>query len=393
MAVDTSTPEYARLTRLLGFLSSDRQNVLLLRDAMTLAVALGDWTRGQTLLGHIEREGIAEPTLQAQACHLCLMGGDYARAATFGREALAAGVDHPAVWHNAGLAAFYAGDYPTAAALLARLSAEEQCSVVVLLAHARSLYQQGQSEEAEPLAMRAIEAQGAPVEARGLLALLKYEHDDNLGALRLAREVLAADPDQLDALVACAGAHFELGDIEAARKVGLHATAVHPGCGRAWFGLGELQFNELDFGAAEQSLQSAVQHTPDHIGTWHLLAWVYILREQSGPARQALQAAYELDRRFADSHGGLAVVDVLDGAYDSARIGIRRALKLDPDCLSAQYAQLLLLRKAGRDEDAERLVRDVLDRPTPSGRTGKVLLQQWLATREGGNTRPSPDQH
>lgn len=75
------------------------------------------------------------------------------------------------------------------------------------------------------------------IEARGLLALLQYENDDNAAALANAREVLSQDPDQLDALIACASAHFEQGSIEASRKAWLHTVSAHPNCGRAWSGL------------------------------------------------------------------------------------------------------------------------------------------------------------
>lgn len=393
MALDTSTPEHARLVRLLGYLTADPRNLSLLRDAMDLVLSQGDVTSGAVLLDHLQAQAISDPELQAQACHVCLMRGDYAKAAEYGNLAISAGISHPAVIHNTALAYFYNLDFAGATPLLAKLTSTKDCPAVILVAHARALYEQELTEEAEPLALEATRAEPDNLEAQGLLALLKYENGDNQGALLASRDVLAKNPDQLDALVACASAHFELGNIEPARKAWLHTTAQYPTYGRAWSGLGQLEFNDLDFVPAEAHLKLAVQFMPDHIGTWHLLAWIYILREDSVLARQALDASYALDRRFADTHGGLAVVDALEGHEDQARIGIRRALKLNPQCMSAHYAELLLLQKAGREDQAKALVEDVLSRTLPDGNSGHVLVQQWMNARQGRKITGLPGQH
>lgn len=394
MLTDNISPEQSRLNRLLDFLKQDPSNQTLLLDAISLAIEVRDIVSAQQLIKHIDSYAIDDPQVYAQATHLLLQMGQYAAAGGFGDKAIDGGITHPAVFFNTAFGHFYSGDYVDAAKLLAHLSSEADCPASVLILHARALHHQELTEEAEPLAHRARQQEPDNLEARGLLALLQYENDNNSTALHTAHETLAEDPNQLDALIACASANFEQGNLEASRKAWLHTVEAHPDCGRAWSGLALLEFNELEFMQAEEHLKIAIQFMPDHIGTWHLLAWIYILRDDSIAARKALDKSYALDRNFGETHGGLAIVDVMDGLDDQARLGIRRALKLNPNGLSAHYAEMLLLQKAGNPAEATRLVNQVLDRATPDGTdSGRTLIEAWLRKHQNKRPDATPGQH
>ncbi|NWB46391.1 tetratricopeptide repeat protein [Pseudomonas gingeri] len=363
-------------------------------DAMSLAIDLGDRTSGQQLLTHIKTQAIEDPKVCALAAHLSLQAADYAAAGAFGDKAIEGGIEHSAVIFNAALGHFHSGDFAATHALLSRLSIDPQCPHAILTMQARALHQLEETEEAEALVIRAQRQEPSDTEIRGLLALLQYENDKNSLALTTAHETLVDDPKQLEALLACASTHFELNNITASRKAWRHTVEAHPECGRAWSGLAQLEFNELEFEPAEEHLKSAVRFMPDHIGTWHLLAWIYILRKDSVSARQALDSSYALDRNFGETHGGLAIVDVMDGMKDRAQQGIRRALKLNPDSLSAQYAKVLLLQEAGQPEKATQLINQVLDRTRPdSGDTGRILMQNWLNTHQNKAADRHSGQH
>lgn len=380
MTTDIGATEHSRLTRLISFLQQDPSNLTLLLDAMALAIETGNTAAGQQLIAHIKAHAIDDPQICAQAAHLLLQAGEYAAAGEYGDKAIEGGLTHSAVIFNTAFGHFYSGEYARTSALLTHLTASAECTATTLIIHARALHHQELSEEAESLMRRAQQQEPHNIEARGLLALLQYENDDNASALQTAHETLADDPDQLDALLACADVHLEEGRIEASRKTWLHTVSAHPTCGRAWSGLAHTEFNELEFDLAEEHLQTAVQFMPDHIGTWHLLAWIYILRNDSPNARKALDKSYVLDHNAAESHGSLAVVDVMDGLDDQARLRIRRALKLNPDCRAACIAEMLLLQKAGKPAEAAQVLNEMLARAAPndSQNTGHVLLEQWL---------------
>lgn len=394
MTTDNTSAEQNRLARLVTFLGHDPTNLTLLADALRLAIDLGDVVHGQQLIDHMKTQVIEEPNVCALAAHVCLQAGQYAAAGVYGDKAIAGGIEHPAVIFNTAQGHFYSGDYAATDVLLSRLSHESQSPAPLLMMHARALHQLEETEQAEVLVARALLLEPENTDIRGLFALLQYENDNYSPALITAHETLAENPDQLDALIACASVHFHQHNISASRNAWLHTVAAHPECGRAWSGLARLEFNELEFDAAEEHLKTAVQFMPDHIGTWHLLAWIYILRGDSIQARQALDRSFALDRNFGETHGGLAIVDIMDGMTERAQKGIRRALKLKPDGLSAHYAEALLLRQAGYPEKAAQLIDQVLDRTRPdSSDTGRVLMENWLQTHQNKLPDRHPDQH
>ena len=53
----------------------------------------------------------------------------------------------------------------------------------------------------------------------------------------------------------------------------------------------------------------------------------------------------------------LAAVAALRGKHDEAEHGIEIALRLDPQCLSAQFARSVLMGRAGNMDEARRLIR------------------------------------
>lgn len=392
------TPEIAnadsnRLVRLLGFIEADPANTTLLLDALSLAISTGAADYAQQLLEHVQTHRIEHAEVHAQLAHLLLIKGDHAAAGEQGDLAIQAGLAHPAVLFNTAYGHFYSSNYSQAAAILAKITALDDAPVASLILHARALHHQELPEPAEALLTRALQQSPELIEAKGLLALLLNERGDNGEALKLAHEVLAQDANQLDALLACGSANFEQGHIEAARKTWLHTVAAHPTCGRAWSGLALVEFNELEFVHAEEHLQKAVTYMPNHIGTWHILAWIYILQNDSARARAALDKSYELDRNFGETHGGLAIVDVLDGLDAEARLKIRRALKLNPLGMSAHYAEMLLLQKAGKTNEADALVNRLLDRPAATGENSRVLIERWLQAHQGKAAKTPQGQH
>lgn len=394
MTTDIATTDTDRLIRLISFLEHDPYNLNLLLDTLSLAIASRDLEQAQRLVNHFEKHPIEDATCWAQMAYIQLLLRDFASASAYGDKAIQAGINDAAVLLNTAYGHFYIGNYDTSAAILAKLTSQSDVDVSTLLLHARSLHHQAKPEEAEQLLVRALQIESEHIEAKGLLSLLLYERDDNEAALRLAHDVLAHNPNQLDALLACGAVHFDQGNIEASRKTWRHTVNAYPTCGRAWSGLAQVEFHEMEFVDAETHLKTAVTFMPDHIGTWHLLAWIYILREESGLAREALDKSYALDRTFGETHGGLAVVDVLDGKFDDARHGIRRALKLNSECMSAHYAEMLMLQKAGKIDEANTLVQQVLERQAPnSNLSGRLLIERWLQAHQGKPPQPPAGQH
>ncbi len=84
-------------------------------------------------------------------------------------------------------------------------------------------------------------------------------------------------------------------------------------------------------------------------------------------AELAFDRVLALDRNFGETHGGLAVIAALQGREVDARASIKRALRLDPQSMSTQYAQMLLPQRDGRHKEARMVFDAFLARPATRG--------------------------
>ncbi|MDO8329294.1 MAG: hypothetical protein Q7T36_02355 [Fluviicoccus sp.] len=383
-----ASPDRSRLDRLLGYLDADPANPALLTDALQEAIAAENLDAGDRILSLAARANVTSTGFQAHALHFCLLKTDYEAAAAYGDSALAQGLHHPAVVFNTGFARFYLQRFADCAALMLPYCAANPAHAAAAVIAARALHHLDREEEALPLLEQALAAEPELPEALGVKALLLYELDRNAEALVCADMALAGDADQLDALLAKGEVLLEQDQPDYAAMILQHLVDKHPTCGRGWSDLAQCAFLAMDLPEVERCVRHGVEFMPEHIGSWHLLAWVHILKGETGQAREVLQRSYALDRNFAETHGGLAVVDAMEGLTAEAELGIRRALKLDAGCMSAQFARLLLLKQGGDAVGAEALVKEVLEQPFgESGETLFDLVVKQARLMSEGKTR------
>lgn len=206
-------------------------------------------------------------------------------------------------------------------------------------------------------------------EGNGLLALLLHDQGMNEHAGQYAERALKSDVRQLDAQLTVASIEYLRGEYATARYSYEALLQIHPGCGRAWLGLALIDLLYLNLDAARRHIDLACTHMPEHIGSWHVLAWLALMRNDFAGARAAFERALAIDRNFGETYGGLAIVAVLQDRQANAQANIKRALRLDRSSMSARYAELLILKSTGRFDAATAGLRDLLAEPTRDGRT------------------------
>lgn len=192
----------------------------------------------------------------------------------------------------------------------------------------------------------------------------------------LLQHALAMTPQALEALLSFAVVTLEAGHIEAAGMIYRQLTKDQPLVSRAWIGLAQVMFHELDMAAAREYLQKALVLAPKAISAWQLIVWVYILQRDAINARLAVTQYALLAPTTAAISPFYAIIEVLEGHDASAYF--QRALAQNPDDLAACYGEILSLEFAKNHPQALNCLQQFLNKQTPNGkRTGHELLQHW----------------
>jgi tetratricopeptide (TPR) repeat protein len=174
-----------------------------------------------------------------------------------------------------------------------------------------------------------------------------FDNEDLERARRWSEAALRLAPESAEALVVQGSLALAEADAERAGTLFRQARSLMPQDGRIWSGLGIASLLGHDLPHAEAQLEEAARRMPDHIGTWHALAWCQLFAGKVERAHDSFIKALALDPNFAESHGGMAVTLATTGRHVDAEACIWKALRLDRQCLSVQYAQALLNGETG----------------------------------------------
>lgn len=391
-----------RLERLEGFLRQDPRNNALLIDAFETALACGEWARAEFHLKHAQALQLDALAWQLREGDFWLAQQDYEQALTV-LASLNAVPNPPPGFRNVLLHNLAYIDLKRdrladcierlAPTLEAQSSQEAsapasvdgiQPSVAVRALQQlwlRALHREGQFDRAMAWAVDAEQKERIDPQAAGVASLIAIDAEDFAAARRWAALSLAdGSPNDrpTETLVAQASLALAARDAEQASNFADAALQRHPGDGRALStkGLAALLGNDL-LGAMD-AFHRALAVMGEHIGTWHGLGWTQILSGQLAEAHASFETALELDRNFAESHGGLAVVLAMQSKREQAQEHAELALRLDKSNVSGRYAQALLSGDVKDAKDLQRLARRLLGgRTAPlGGDMGQIFAEE-----------------
>lgn len=364
-----------RLQRYGGFLKQDPSNSSLAAEVAELHMRLGEFSEAQKVLDTALEAHPREPALLSCQANLCLASNNATRALEVLEGLLAEGVDHPSIRHNLAYALLLARRPADAKAQLDVIKdrLDEVPRSLILLA--RTLHHLGEMDEAAKQIDAFLETNPQDAEALGVAAMIHLDSEHSVKAKEFADRALALDPNNIGALVANGSLALEEQDEATATKYFDHAIERNPASGRAWSGKGLSTMLRLDLDTAIEDLKKAVHYMPEHIGTWHALAWCQLLKDDFAGAEASFQKSMEIDRNFGETHGGLAVVYILQKRVVEAEPAIKRALRLDPGCFSGRFAQSLLASRTDPAK-AQEIIRGIMK---SSIVPGGAQLQESLA--------------
>lgn len=371
-----------RLERFLSFLSQDPENISLIIDAIRLAVEVGDLDTAQNLLFTKHHLFPAPSEYHALAGRVALIQGEFERAVEMLSSALECDKQLPETWLDLAHAYHYLNKPEPAIDVLEKYSRslKELYPSLFFTLYARLLYILDNSHKAIEQLETFHTDYGPTAESAGLLSLILFEEDISVEqALRLAELALSKNPNALEALIARTSIHLMNGQYQHAASDISRAVQHHPQNGRAWSSVAQVEFSEFRFEKARDAATTAVTYMKDHIGTWHLLGWAHIALNEMAEALEAFKFSYELDKSFAETHGGLAAVYAHLGKRKEAERHIKLAEKLGPDSFAVIYAKTVMLRKNNRQEEANQMLSDMQSKYYPSlNSTPKELIEKRL---------------
>jgi tetratricopeptide (TPR) repeat protein len=359
------------LSRLIDYLSGDPENVGLIGEAANAALDESALDQAEALIARYRALTPLPPAMQNVEGIVALRQHRLGDARAMFESVQAQGHDHPSVRFNLAWIAALEARHGDALALL-----DEEVIEAVPRAAAlkvQSLHHLGQIEEALA-AGQALDALHPGDDALlGALSVAAMDGND----LALARRYADKAHGGSDAWTTLGLLQLSEDDPETAIGLFDHALAAQPHAARAWLGKGLALLAQGDPGAAAPCLDEGAALFGDHLGSWIAAGWAHFINKNIAAARHRFETALAHDDNFAETHGGLAVLDLAEGHLDQARRRTEIALRLDKECFGGIFARTLLLELDGRPDVAAK----IRDRAMalPIGIDGKTLAQAMLS--------------
>ncbi|HEY5723949.1 MAG TPA: tetratricopeptide repeat protein [Allosphingosinicella sp.] len=368
---ETATPTApSRADRLRSFLEQDPGNARLLADAAAAALDEGEPDAAAQLIGRYGPAPLPPALLNLKGV-AALQAGRPADAAEAFEGLVAAGEADPVVRFNLAWARTLTGDHEGALEMLDDGSAEAAPGGPALKIHA--LHHVGRLEEALETGAGLAERHPEDGALMGALAAVAIDSEDSALARSYAERAGGND----EGLAALGTLELDEGRLEQSLALFGRALEADPGNARANIGMGMGLLARGDGKAAIPFIERGAERFGDHPGSWIAAGWALFLQGDHEGARDRFEKALACDDSFAESHGGLAVVDIAEGDLESGRRRTEIARRLDPNCFSAALAKSLLLEGEGRGPAAEKVRAAAMATPIAPG--GKTMAEAIAA--------------
>lgn len=350
------------------FLEQDPDNTALRLDCADAAIAEDAFDDAMTLLVPLAEKG--EPKAIGLMGLIDLRKGEHEAAAkTFGML-MDGGIDDPGLRFNLAWSLAHLKRFEDALEVLTDDAARSLPQGAML--RVQLLHQLERFEDAADMARAYVEL--FP-DYPGLLAAASTIAMDTDDA-EWAQELAARAPDHPEAKVTLATLNLSRENAADASAMFDEVLAVRPDAARALIGKGLSQILMGDPEAASISLDKGAESFGTHLGSWIAAGWSYAVRGDYETALSRFNQALSIDDTFAETHGSIGVIDILQDRADEGQKRIRTARRLDPECASAALGQVLLLQGQGRSDAAQQIFERAMN--TPIDGSGKTLSQAMI---------------
>ena len=349
-----------RIDRLVAFHRSDPDNPVLAGELIDALLAEGRIKQAEKALASFSTPLRGDYRLRFREARCALLGGRLPEAAEILATLEQTPIEGPVLRHDLAFVQLMLGKVDAASTTLAPALADPDAPAAVFVLHARLLHWRGDYAGGLLAIDKALLRSPDDVDARGVQALLLLDQGDREAARTAAKTAVSQGKLQPEAAIVLGTLALWEQHPDEADACFIQVLGQQPQSGRALLGRGQVLMLRGNFAAARSTLERAVANMPDHIGSWHALAWCQLLAGDLAAAHSSYERALVLDRSFGETHGGLAILHALRGEVAEAEAEIKRARKLDPKGRSAAYARALLHLAKGREAEARRLIAPLL---------------------------------
>ncbi|CAM3743734.1 CDC27 family protein [Parendozoicomonas haliclonae] len=367
-----------QIDRLLSYLEHDPGNPVLLCNLIHSLLENRRIDEAREWLQKALIHASEDPGVIALQGQFYLGDGDALNAECNFQKLLDLGHTHESVFYNLAYASLLQGNAHKAKDILKSADTPFlQAATCLLLV--RCLHQTGDLDEALA-ALSDVHADEAVLAAQvnGIRALIYLDKEDLQESRQWAEKTMAIDPGNFEALIAMAYCDFSAAELDTASYFFDRVLKIRPDSGRAHLGKGLLMSLSNQQSKAIEHFNQALRDMPEHLGTWNAKAWAEILQGEFKQAEQSLLAARNLEPRFAETQGTLAVVYAVQGKWDQAEKLAKLAMRLDKYAFSAQFAQVLVMENKGDTGTARQRLDAIYQRPVSQNGSLESHIQQFL---------------
>lgn len=199
------------------------------------------------------------------------------------------------------------------------------------------------------------------VPAPMLAKALKHHQDGGLNrARRMYRRILAAEPDNADALHMLGVASLQVGRLDEAEKQLRQAIQLAPGRAEFHNDLGETLTARHQYPEAQKCFEEAVRLRPDYAEAFNNLGRTHHVQNRTAAALKMFFHAMRLRPDFAEPFNHAGIIAFKENQPGQAILFFEKALRLVPDYADARSNLGLVYLAQDKLDDAIRCFRDAL---------------------------------
>ena len=258
---------------LFQFWLSDKSNESLAIDLLASLDNKSSLTEIDNIVDQLSKQYADSAIIQAKIVELFIRLNQFKRALDVAEQLMKLTNNHPKAVHYLILNYFLLCESQKVIDLSQIHSLIPESFIFVI----RSMYLLG---DIEPAVNKLESLNPTDAESFGVLAIMLLDLGELNKAQQYCSQSLALSNVQFEALLTKASIECAHHDFNHAEQTIEQLIKLQPLNGRVLSLKGQCEFYNVQFIQAIETFTLATKHMPEHIGTWHLLAWALFLTQQ-----------------------------------------------------------------------------------------------------------------